>query len=218
MALLMITDVVRFVIALTPDPDLALYMALVEMKILLHGITIAAFLAFILYGWTGRSGVGWIAASIGITYSLFFTFLTVSAGPRRYIIGAWGARMEYGPVPLVPGGTVMALVLWFLPMIVAIVAYLAFWRHVGNRGQQARLVAVATALILYLVGATVQASPAVDPDTLAIPMATGLFALAGVIAWQAFYPAAGVQRRLGIRPYEDFRATSATTIPQDPRR
>lgn len=198
LALMVTTDGARVLSALAGAPDPALYLVLIELKIIATAGAITGFGAYVLFLWTGRQWVWMPIAAFGVVHASFFLTLTLMRLPLTVAVGDWATRVQLTPGSRLPGGDAVGIALYFLPLVGLAALYLGLWRRVETRTQHWRLVLVAGCLFLFFGAAAVQSNPAVSPDGPGVPLALLVMLAAAWVARWTFEPPAWFSRRFDI--------------------
>lgn len=193
------TDGARLLTGMTGAPDPALYLTLVELKIIATAFAITSFLTYVLFLYTGRAAAALVPSLIlGLAYTFFFLAITLARLPLEIHVGTWATRLQLQPGSSVPGGDAVGIVLFFLPLLATTFLYLLLWRRVPTRTQHWRIIAVGVSLVVFQLAASIQSNPAVSPDSLLLPFALSVMLATGVFSFWSFRPPGWLRSRFGI--------------------
>jgi hypothetical protein len=179
--------------------DLALYVVLAQINILLISIALWGLLFYLVYLYTGKRN---LALPIAIFYSLFFILLVAYVlwlQPIGLTVEEGRAVVQYAN-EISPAYTLALILLILVPQLLAGLAYFTLYFRVRERAQKYRVLLVSISIFVWF-GSPLLASMLSFNDLSWWPFASRLITLlsALVIYW-AYYPPGFIQNRLGVQP------------------
>lgn len=175
-------------------PSLVLVVTLFHLETLIACVVLWALVSYLIFLFTGRTYL----ASLSVLYAavyLVLQYVITAAGPYRVTV-------TYGSVGLSVAGTEgispillgVLLALLLVPEIVGCLLYFTLFFRTPDRTLRFRIGIVSWALLLWFVGGFAITGAGLVP--VLISRSIGLLAAAAILL--AYFPPAGVQRRLGV--------------------
>jgi hypothetical protein len=189
------------ILAVANVTSLALHVGISLLSILLISLALWGLLFYLLYIYSGRSGLRWLLA---FGYLVFFAVLvtwTLNSNPSGVELDMWSATIVYEQPPT--GAFVLALlVALIIPPVLACGGLVLLIFRVDDRSAKYRLAALSFSLIIWF-GISFLAALLGMSEIAWWPLASRVIGLVAALAiFFGYFPPATVQRRLQIKTIE----------------
>jgi len=194
-----VTDALRMLMGAVEPVDVQVYLALAALKIVAAGVGIWALARYVLFLWSGSRWLSIPLMAFAASHAGLFLWLLYRGLPATIEVGVWAPRLVLSGASPLPGGIgPLVLVFFFVPPILLALAYFALRPRMETRTQKVRVTAIALALLVFQVVATIQFNPSTSADTPIFALLALINAAVGLFIYATYNPPPWMTRVFGI--------------------